>query len=217
MEMIIKNLKKAYKDKIIYDDFNLEIIENQKLVILGESGVGKTTLLNVLLGLTDFQGQITGKPDKVSVVFQENRLVPNLSVSDNLRLVAKNVEVDSVLKEFNLQGAENLLPKNLSAGMARRVALIRAIIYDAPLLLMDEPFINLDIALKYSLIEKLNDTFIKKPRTVVAIMHDIKEAVTFADRIVVISKGKVVFDTKVNKNTENELFGIMMSIGSEKV
>lgn len=217
MEMIIKNLKKAYKDKIIYDDFNLEIIENQKLVILGESGVGKTTLLNVLLGLTDFQGQITGKPEKVSVVFQENRLVPNLSVSDNLRLVAKNVEVDSVLKEFNLQGAENLLPKNLSAGMARRVALIRAIIYDAPLLLMDEPFINLDIALKYSLIEKLNDTFIKKPRTVVAIMHDIKEAVTFADRIVVISKGKVVFDTKVNKNTENELFGIMMSIGSEKV
>lgn len=217
MEMIIKNLSKSYGDKVIYDNFNLEITPNEKLVILGESGVGKTTLLNVLLGLTDFEGEIQDKPNKVSVVFQENRLVPNLSVKDNLKLVASDVDIEDVLKQFNLQGQGDKLPKNLSAGMARRVALIRAIIYDAPLVLMDEPFINLDIALKFSLIQKLNAMFNEKPRTVVAIMHDIAEAVAFADRIVVISDGKVAFDTKVNKNTEKELFGIMMNIGSEKV
>ncbi len=213
----LKNISKRYGENIVYDNFNLLIEENKTLVILGESGSGKTTLLNILMGLTDFSGEIIGKPDKLSVVFQKDRLVQNLTVEQNIKLTSPNADVGKVLQEVGLSGQEKALPKSLSAGMARRVAIARALVNDAPVILMDEPFINLDIGLKFSMIEKLKSALSSRPRTVVAVTHDIKEAVSLADRIIVIANGKIVKDmTEIKENAEKELFDVMMNI-SEKI
>ena len=208
----LKGITKRYGDNFIYKDFNLEIEENKTLVILGESGVGKTTLLNVLAGLIEFSGEVIGKPEKISFVFQKDRLIPNLTVEENINLVAKEEDVCSIIKDMGLFGKEKLYPKSLSAGMARRVAIARALAYKSTLLLMDEPFINLDVALKYSLINSLKDSLTKNPRTCVLVTHDIYEAVSVADRIIVLSEKGIVYDnSSINEKTEKELFGIMIN------
>ncbi len=209
----LKNICKRYGDNIVYDSFNLDIEENKTLVVLGESGSGKTTLLNILMGITEFDGQIESKPEKLSVVFQKDRLVQNLTVEQNIKLISTNADATKILQEVGLSGKENSLPKSLSAGMARRVAIARALVYDAPLMLLDEPFINLDIGLKFALMEKLKARLSLQPKTVIVVTHDVKEAVRLADRIIVLASGKIVKDiTQIKNSTENELFSTMMSL-----
>ena len=199
----IKNLKKNYGKNVIYNDFSLSINQNEKLAILGESGSGKTTLFNVIAGLTDYSGEIIGASKPISMVFQKDMLVKNLTVKENIELINKNVDVKEILALVKLEGRENEFIKNLSGGQARRVAIARAICFDAELYLLDEPFINLDLALKFSLIELIKKQ--KEDKTVVLITHDIKEAVAFADRILLIQNGKVVFEQKnVNLIRESE-------------
>ncbi len=211
----LKNISKRYGDNIVYADFNLDIEENKTLVILGESGSGKTTLLNILMGLTEYEGEIENKPEKISAVFQTDRLAQNLTVEQNIKLTTPTADTSEILNEVGLSGKEKALPKSLSAGMARRVAIARAMVCEAPVIYMDEPFINLDIGLKFSLIEKLKQKLDKTPKTVVAVTHDIKEAVSLADRIIVLAKGRIVKEiTKINDSTENELFDAMMKLSS---
>ena len=121
----LKNITKKYGEKTVFESFNLDIEENKITVILGESGSGKTTLLNMIAGLTDFNGEIAGT-EKVSMVFQRDRLVPHLTVKENILLINETADVSALLESVGLFGAENLYPKDLSAGMARRVAIIRA-------------------------------------------------------------------------------------------
>ncbi|MBP5466822.1 MAG: ABC transporter ATP-binding protein [Clostridia bacterium] len=189
----LKNITKRYGDKIVFENFNLDIEENKITVILGENGSGKTTLLNMIARLTDFDGEITGA-EKVSMVFQRDRLVPHLTVKDNILLVNKAADVKALLDSANLAGTENLYPEDLSAGMARRVAILRAFASPAPLVMMDEPLVNLDLALKYSIIAQIKSLREKSGKTVILVSHDVKETVMLADRIVVIGGGKVVFD-----------------------
>ncbi len=209
----LQNISKRYGDNIVYDGFNLDIEDNKTLVILGESGSGKTTLLNILMGLTDFDGQVLDFPNNVSAVFQRDRLVQNLTVEQNIKLTSPEANVEKILEEVGLMGKEKALPKSLSAGMARRVAIARAIVSDAPVIFMDEPFVNLDIGLKFALIEKLKERLKKEPKTVIAVTHDVKEAVTLADRIIVLANGKIVKEIRdINENAEKELFGVMMNL-----
>lgn len=212
MEMIaIKNLTKKYGDKVVYENFNLDIKENKITVILGESGSGKTTLLRAMANLTDYTGEITGVPDKKSMVFQTDRLIPNLTVKENLTLINPDMDVEVALKRVGLDGTKDLYPKSLSGGMARRVAIVRALNFDAPVLFMDEPFINLDISHKFNIIDKIKADQKAKPKTVIVVTHDVKEAVSLADTIIVIKDGKVVFtENKVQKNTEDILYGVLM-------
>ena len=116
----LKNVTKRYGEKTVFENFNLDIEENKITAVLGESGSGKTTLLNMLARLTDFEGEISGV-ENVSMVFQRDRLVPHLTVKENILLVNENADVPALLGSVNLSGAENLYPKSLSAGMARRV------------------------------------------------------------------------------------------------
>lgn len=214
--MKLNNICKKYGENAIYENFSLDIQPNKILVVLGESGSGKTTLLNILAGLTDFTGTIDEHADSVSMVFQQNRLVPNLTVEENLLLVNPNADVDFWLDSVGLLKNKKSYVKQLSAGMARRVAVLRAIICQSKLLLLDEPFINLDLALKFSLIDKLKNILKDNPRTVVMVTHDIKEAVAMADRIIVLARGVIVEDiSEINENTENKLFGVMMNCGNE--
>lgn len=201
----LKNITKKYGDKTVFHNFNLDIEENEITVILGESGSGKTTLLNMIARLTDFSGEISGA-GQVSMVFQRDRLVPHLTVKENILLVNENADVKRMLESVGLNGAENLYPKELSAGMARRVAIIRAFSHPAPLLLMDEPLVNLDLSLKFSLLEKIKELQSTTGKTVIMVSHDVKEAAYFSGRIIVLkSGGEVILDKKrVSEKTLTE-------------
>ncbi len=217
MAMIkIQNFCKSYGDLTVYSNFNLEIENGKITAILGESGSGKTTLLNAIANLTEYQGQIDGEYKPTSFVFQKEYLVPNLTVKQNLLLVAPSVDVDKELESVNILDKKDGYPKNLSGGMARRVSILRGLIYPAKTLLLDEPFINLDLALKYNLISMIKDRQKLSGQTTVLVTHDIKEATLLADRIIIIKKGEIIFDT-VNKGdeTEKQLFNIMINIKEE--
>lgn len=206
----IENLTKKYGDKKIFENFSLEIEKGKTTCVLGESGCGKTTLLNVLSRLTEFEGQV----DEVncSLVFQTPNLFPNLTARQNLLLVTSDTdEIDALAKELMVEDKLSSYPKHLSGGEAQRIALIRALIFNADLLLMDEPFSSLDLRIKFQAIEVLKKRFKAQKKTVLMVTHDIKEAVEMADRIIVLMGGKVVYDNKdVTKKTENELFDLLI-------
>lgn len=213
MAMIkIKNLSKCYGSNCVFKDFNLDIEKGKITVILGESGAGKTTLLKILLGLTDYQGEIQGEFAPVSVVMQANALIPNLTVGQNLTLVNKGMDVKNALKEAGMENAENLYPKELSAGMARRVAILRAIYFPSKTLFLDEPFINLDLKHKYLMLEKIKEQAKANGQTVICVTHDPREAVALADRIVVLKNREIIYDEKdVGENTESKLIEVLIN------
>ncbi len=213
MEMIkISNFSKKYGDFAVYQNFNLEIEEGKITVILGESGSGKTTLINAIASLIDYDGKIEGDFAPLSMVFQKNRLAENLTVEQNLKLVCPNMDVLPILKEVGLEEYKSAYPKSLSAGMARRVNVVRALLYPSKTLLLDEPLINLDIALKFSLMDIIKGNQKKDGKMVIFVTHDIKEAVYMGDRIIVLKGGRVIYDnSKITKKTEEELLGLMIN------
>ena len=213
MEMIeLKNITKNYGNLSVYNNFNLNVEKGKITAVLGESGSGKTTLLNILANLTDFQGEVIGVEKNVAFVFQKDRLISNLTVGENLSLVNPGVDVVKTLKEYSIADKVNDYPKSLSAGQARRLAIARAFCVNAKTVFMDEPFINLDVKLKFELINKIKEKQKTDNSTVIVVTHDVKEAVLIADRIIVLSKGNIALDVKrVNEKTENEILGLMIN------
>lgn len=203
----IKNLKKNFGSLIVYDGFSLTLNDGEITAVMGDSGSGKTTLLNILAGLTHYDGEINGLPEKKGYIFQTDRLIPHMTVRKNLELVATPQKVEEYIAKVGLSDFIDEYPKRLSAGMSRRIAVLRAFLYDAPLLLMDEPFRNLDLSLKYKIMDFFKSINEAEKRTAVFVTHDIEEAVYLADRVVVIRRGgEILFDEKTDKNqTENKL------------
>ncbi|MFR4582648.1 ATP-binding cassette domain-containing protein [Clostridium cadaveris] len=158
MDIIIKNISKKYNDKVVLDSFNNVFKEKYISFIIGTSGVGKTTLIRILMNLDKVDsGEIIGINDKkISAVFQENSLCENLSVLSNLKLVCKNInylEVEKALDALDLNDCINKRVRELSGGMKRRVAILRALLYDFDLLIMDEPFNGLDVTTKFKVMD----------------------------------------------------------------
>ena len=210
--MKISDLKKYYGDKKIYDGFNLEIKDGEVVALLGRSGSGKTTLLNVLAGLTDYEGNVEGV-DGVSFVFQSDRLVPNLTVEENIKLVSPDADIPYLLAMSGLENAGGLYPKELSGGMARRVALLRAFSFKSNLILLDEPFRNLDLALKLSMGKTFKDLWEKDGRTCILVTHDVEEALSLAKRVIIIEQGEIVYDKYVSdkQKTYGEIKEVMLA------
>lgn len=201
-----ERITKKYGEKTVFSDFSLLIEKGKTTVILGESGSGKTTLLNILTDSVDCDGEIYGVDKPISAVFQENRLVKNLSVEGNLKLILKVDNVSKILEKVLLSGTEKLYPKELSGGMARRVALARALFFPHKTLVLDEPFTGIDLKTKAELIKELKKVQKENGSTVIAVTHDVKEAVELADRVVVLTDGKIVYDESVvNSDTEKSL------------
>lgn len=201
--MLIKNLTKSYGSTPVFKNFNLEIAEGAVTCILGGSGAGKTTLLNVIAGLTAFSGEVASV--KCSYIFQEPRLVPNLTVYGNLRLVCRDDgAIRDMLEKTGLTQKESSYPIALSGGQAQRVSVARAFLYKSDVVLMDEPFSSLDLKLKISMMRVFGEVRANDGRTAVFVTHDIDEALYLADRIIVLSGGKIVFD---NINERNLPFG----------
>ncbi|MDE6441530.1 MAG: ABC transporter ATP-binding protein [Clostridia bacterium] len=195
----IKNFSKSYSDTVVYENFNLFLEEGEITCILGESGSGKTTLLNAVAGLIKYEGSISEL--NCSYIFQRPRLVPNLTVYENLKLVCDDVEkIKDMLERVSLTDKAGSYPIKLSGGQAQRVAIARAFLFPSDIILMDEPFSSLDLKLKKQITNLFFEIWREDKRTAIFVTHDVDEAVSVAKRIIVIDKGKVVFD----KRTEDE-------------
>ena len=136
----LENINKEYGEKIVFENLSLSIEENAVTAVLGESGVGKTTLLNILSGAASYTGKTQNDSRKVSFVFQEDRLIPFMTVNENLVFVLGKGDYTEKLRQVAIEEYKDSYPSSLSGGTARRVALLRAFLYDGDLMLMDEPF-----------------------------------------------------------------------------
>ncbi len=206
--MKLLGVTKKYGDKTVLCGVSLEIGEGKITAVLGESGAGKTTLLNVLSGMTAYEGTVEGRT-AVSYLFQDAKLLPHLTVEGNLKFVLPKSEwgkIGGMLERVGLKGRGRDLPKTLSGGERQRVAIARAFLYPHGLLLMDEPFSSLDLALKKSLIALVASLWREKGETVVFVTHDVHEAVLLAHRAVVLRGGSVVGDLPVEGDPPRDFF-----------
>lgn len=162
------------------------------LVLLGPSGIGKSTILRIALGLDqDFDGSVRRPDGRVGVMFQEPRLMPWLSVEDNLRLVQPHgvppPDISALLDDVLLPPVGTLMPSALSLGMARRVALARALAVDPEMLVLDEPFASLDVGLAGALGMRIAEHVRRRATLVLLSTHDAGQALAMASRILVVA------------------------------
>lgn len=190
----IRSLTKRYGEKTVYENFDLTLEEGKITCLLGKSGCGKTTLLNAIAGLIPYEGDIPKL--KVSYVFQTPRLVPNLTLEDNLKLICPDGEkIARMLERVGLADRAKVYPINLSGGEAQRAAIARAFLFDSDILLMDEPFASLDLKLKARISELFFEVWKEDKRTVLCVTHDIDEAVVIAQRALVLAEGRIIYDS----------------------
>ena len=188
MSIVFENVGFSFGKKKVFDGFSLKIPDGARVSLMGESGSGKSTLLRLAAGLLAPQiGRITGVPERVGFVFQESRLVPQLTALENVLLVldgapdARDIAL-SLLTELGLGAETDALPASLSGGMARRVALARAVAYPSPLLLLDEAFTGLDEATRRDAAEVVLRH--SEGRTILAATHSEAEAALLGAEIV---------------------------------
>jgi len=209
------NSKKYQENKII-DNFKLEINKSEFISIIGPSGCGKTSLLNIVSNIDDdYLGSILVDKENISksnigVMFQDSRIIPWLSVFENIMLVSisKNEEeIKNALIEVGLKDYINSYAKELSGGMQRRVALVRAFINKPEVLLLDEPFISLDHPTAQSLRSDFMRFYEKYKPTVILVTHDLKEAITLSKRIIFLESKpmKVILDFENKKDFSSNL------------
>lgn len=191
MALKVVEIRKSYGDLKVLDGVSFEVGDGEIVCIVGESGCGKTTLLKIIAGIEKADSGEVVLNGRIGFVFQDIRLLPWKTVLGNVEFALESVGMDKskaaeVVKLVGLEGFENYYPKHLSGGMQQRVGIARAIAIDPDLLLMDEPFANLDALTK----ERMQSELLKiiRDKTVLFVTHDIDEAVYLADRIVVLSK-----------------------------
>lgn len=187
----IENLTVSFQEKQVLNQYSLMISDGSTVCIMGDSGVGKSTLLKVLMGIvTPESGLITGlEKKKISVVFQEDRLCEQLSAVKNVMMVLEGKHKRELavkhLSELLEQDALNQQTRSLSGGMKRRVSIARAFAYPSDVILMDEPFTGLDVVTKQKTIDYMLKY--KNERTLILVTHDSNDANSLkADRIVKI-------------------------------
>ena len=196
--VVVSNLRRAYGDRVIIRNLNLQIERGEFVALLGESGCGKTTLLRALAGLDPIQGGRIVAPRRPAMVFQEHRLLPwdNLSRNVSLGLHAPdaNKRAAAALAEVGLGERLNDWPRNLSGGQAQRVALARALVQEPELLLLDEPFAALDALTRIRMHDLVRELVVKHRPGVLLVTHDVDEAIALADRILVMRHGAIAFE-----------------------
>jgi ABC-type nitrate/sulfonate/bicarbonate transport system ATPase subunit len=159
--------------------------------LVGPSGCGKTTLLRIVAGLErDYEGAVSSPDGRLALVFQEARLLPWRRVEDNVRLAAPTIgdeELSDLFAALGLRDHRRHFPRELSLGLARRVALARALAVHPDLLLLDEPFASLDSATTAALRDKIAEIVETRAVTALMVTHDVESAVRLADQIFVLS------------------------------
>lgn len=181
-----KNVSFSYKEKQVLKDFNLTVNDGDRICLCGESGVGKTTILRLILGLERAEnGSVTCTDKRLSVVFQENRLLPFKTVSENITLFNRCDRLDYILSQLGISEAKDKYPSQLSGGMARRAAIARALSSNADVYIFDEPFTGLDNDNVMRAVNLINE--ITKDKTVISVMHDTQTADLLNSEIIKIN------------------------------
>lgn len=215
-DICVKNLTCSYEQKTIFDNFDVTFEQGKINVILGGSGVGKTTLLNAIAGIKSYEGQIEGCEGGVSYIFQKDRLIPSISVYKNLDLILKGVVKDKAERkrmieqtavDLEISDVLKSLPSEISGGQAQRVSMARAFLYPSDVMLLDEPFKALDAALKTRLIKQFAALQEKKNKTVVFVTHAIDECLLLADDYFVFDDApvKIVLQGKINSKKSERI------------
>ncbi|KFN90075.1 ATP-binding component of an ABC superfamily sugar transporter [Tetragenococcus muriaticus PMC-11-5] len=229
VEMALKNIGKKYDnaDHFSVTDFNLNVKDREFIVFVGPSGCGKSTTLRMIAGLEDItegelkigdqvMNNVAPKDRKIAMVFQNYALYPHMSVFDNMAFGLKLRKYDKSEIKQRVENAAGILgleeyldrkPAALSGGQRQRVALGRAIVRDAKVFLMDEPLSNLDAKLRVAMRAEIAKLHRRLETTTIYVTHDQTEAMTMADRIVIIKDGiiqqigtpKEVYNTPVNE------------------
>ena len=186
----VKGLSKAYGNNLILDNMNITIGKHETVAFLGPSGCGKTTFLRCLSDIDrDYRGVINRKYKKAGFVFQEDRLIPWNTLERNLDFVSEDQDkIREALDTVGLLKHRHLHPTQLSGGMRQRANLARALLVEPEVIYFDEPFQSLDLKSKISLMDEIKDIYSKKQFTAVLVTHGIREALVFADRIVIMSR-----------------------------
>lgn len=169
----IKDLEIKYGEKVVLSGFSADIPIGKRTCIMGESGCGKTSLINVVLGLVKpTKGTVSGVPEKISAVFQEDRLSEDHTVFSNAGIATKKSkeEINEVLDGLGLTDVSDKKVKNLSGGQKRRTAVARALLADFDLLILDEAFSSLDTETKAAVSKFITEKTVGK--TVVSVTHD---------------------------------------------
>jgi sulfonate transport system ATP-binding protein len=196
--VVVSNLRRAYGSRVVIADLNLRIERGEFVVLLGESGCGKTTLLRALAGLDPIDGGRITAPRRPAVVFQEHRLLPWDSLWRNVSLGLQandaRERAAAALAEVGLGDRLDDWPRNLSGGQAQRVALARALVQEPELLLLDEPFAALDALTRIRMHDLVRELVAKHRPGVLLVTHDVDEAIALADRILVMRTGRIAFE-----------------------
>jgi sulfonate transport system ATP-binding protein len=196
--VVVTNLRRAYGSRVVIENLNLRIERGEFVVLLGESGCGKTTLLRALAGLDPIDGGRIVAPRRPAVVFQEHRLLPWESLWRNVSLGLQASDArqraTAALSEVGLAERLDDWPRNLSGGQAQRVALARALVQEPELLLLDEPFAALDALTRIRMHALVRELVTAHRPGVLLVTHDVDEAIALADRILVMRDGRIAFE-----------------------
>ena len=234
----IKNLTHSYGEGSVLKDISMTLNEGMFYAIMGSSGSGKTTFLNIISGLLKpTQGQIdyddvsltqlNGKEltkfrvNNVSFVFQDYSLIEHLNAKENIQFTKKiskqpidKQEYESIINAVGLNGKEKAMPSSLSGGQKQRVAVARALLSNASVIFADEPTGALDLATRGSILKLLKEAVTKYGKTVIMVTHD-PEAAAVADKVMFLHQGTLdeVIDSDINAKTiANKLISLESKI-----
>ena len=220
----VKHIKKSFGDLKVLNNISMAFEKGKITCVLGPSGCGKSTLLNIISGIIkDYAGEVVGfQKQDMSFVFQEDRLIPWLTVYDNMKFVLKGKYPNDKLKEIisdylllvKMKDYHGFYPSDLSGGMKQRASIARALAYDGEIIIMDEPFKSLDIKIKIQLLKDFKNICKKTKSTAVFVTHDIDEAIEIGDKIYILSDKpsqvkRVWKDLNVDNLRENILLELM--------
>jgi sulfonate transport system ATP-binding protein len=217
--VVVTGLRRSYGERDVITNLDLRIERGEFVALLGESGCGKTTLLRALAGLDPIQGGRIDAPRRPAVVFQEHRLLPwdclwrNVALGlpgDNPRERAA-----AALIEVGLGDRLDDWPRNLSGGQAQRVALARALVQEPELLLLDEPFAALDALTRIRMHLLVKELVARHCPGVLLVTHDVDEAITLADRILVMRDGVIAAEHRsgLRSNIANTRAKLLLELG----
>ncbi|MET1038144.1 MAG: ABC transporter ATP-binding protein [Aeromicrobium sp.] len=208
----IRGLRRSFGAHVVLDDLDLDIAPGEFVALLGRSGSGKSTLLRILAGLDAPQAGTAEIDGTASVAFQEPRLLPWRRVADNVGLglrrrsrADRRSRATQVLGEVGLTDKAGAWPVTLSGGQAQRASLARALVNDPELLLLDEPFSALDALTRIEMHALVLTVWREHRPSVLLVTHDVDEALRLADRVIVLSEGRIVHESRVTADRPRAL------------